>query len=90
MTLKIEIDEIDLMLDVFTFAVESIEESETTSIDWSNWDEDMRMIIEFDFKTCFFVESMIDFVIDRFVDVSEMKSNDFFRFFLIHVTNETR
>jgi hypothetical protein len=78
------------MLDVFTFAVESIEKSETTSVDWSSWDENMKMIIEFDFRICFFVEDMIDFVIDCFVDVSEMKKNDFFRFFLIHVTNETR
>jgi hypothetical protein len=48
------------------------------------------MIIEFDFKICFFVESMIDFMIDRFVDVSEMTKNDFSRFFLIHVIDETR
>ncbi len=78
------------MFDVFTLAVESTEESETTSTDWSNWDENMRMIIEFDFRTCLFVEDMIDFVIDRFVDVSKMKKNDSFRFFLIHVTDETR
>jgi hypothetical protein len=33
MTLRIEVDEIDSMLDVFSFVVESIEENETTSVD---------------------------------------------------------
>ena len=78
------------MLDVLTLFVEKIEKSETTMIDWLSWDEDMKMIIEFNFKACFFVENMIESMIDRFVDVSEMLRNDFFRFFLIQITNETR
>jgi hypothetical protein len=78
------------MLDVLIFAVNNIEKNETTTIDWLNWDEDMKMIIEFDFKACFFVEIIIDSIIDHFVDVSEMKRNDSFRFFLIQITDETR
>jgi hypothetical protein len=50
----------------------------------------MKMIIEFNSKICLFVENMINSMIDNFVDVSEMKENDFFRFFLIQITNETR
>ncbi len=50
----------------------------------------MRMIMRFDSKACLFVEDMIDSIIDRFVDVSEMKENDFFRFFLIQITDEIR
>jgi hypothetical protein len=68
------------MLDVLTFAVESTEKSETTAVDWLNWDEDMKMIIEFDFKDCLFVENMIDSMIDCFVDVSKMKKMIFFAF----------
>jgi tRNA U38,U39,U40 pseudouridine synthase TruA len=71
------------MFDVFTFAVESIEKSETTSVDWLSWDENTRMIIEFDFRACLFVENMIDSMIDHFVDVSKMTKNDSFRFLLI-------
>jgi hypothetical protein len=41
----------------------------------------MKMIIEFDFRICFFVENMIDSMINRFVDVLKMKKNDFFAFF---------
>ncbi len=50
----------------------------------------MRMIIEFDFRTCLFVEDMIESMIDRFVDVSEMNKDDSSRFFLIQITDETR
>ncbi len=32
--------------------------------------------MRFDSRTCLFVENMIDSMIDRFVDVSEMKKND--------------
>jgi hypothetical protein len=60
------------MFDVFIFAVENTKKNETTSADWLNWDENMRMIIEFDFRICLFVENMIDSMIDRFVDVSEV------------------
>jgi hypothetical protein len=76
------------MLDVFIFVVESTEKNETTSVDC--WNENMKMIIEFDFKICFFVEDMIDLMINRFINVSKMKKNDFFRFFLIQITDETR
>jgi hypothetical protein len=41
------------MLDVLIFAVNNTEESETTTINWLNWDENMKMIIEFDFKFVF-------------------------------------
>jgi hypothetical protein len=50
----------------------------------------MKMIIEFDFKVYFFVENMIESMIDHFIDVSKMKKNDSFRFFLIQITNKTR
>jgi hypothetical protein len=40
------------------------------------------MIIQFDSRICFFVESMINSMIDRFVDVLKMRKNDSFRFFL--------
>jgi hypothetical protein len=87
------------MLDVLTFFVERIVKNETTTTDWLNWDEDMKMIIEFDFRVYFFVESfriyffvenMIESMIDRFVDVSKMKKNDSSRFFFIQITDETR
>ncbi len=80
------------MLDVLAFAVKSAEENETTMIDSLNWDEDMRMIIEFDSMICLFVENSIDSMIDRFVDVLfEISTiNDFSRFFLIQMTDETR
>ncbi len=78
------------MLDVLTFFVERLEENETTIIDWLNWDESMRMIIEFDFRTYLFVEDMTESMIDRFVDVSKMNKDDFSRFFLIQITDETR
>ncbi len=50
----------------------------------------MRMIIEFDFRTYLFVEDMTESMIDRFVDVSKMNKDDFSRFFLIQITDETR
>ncbi len=86
--LKIEIDEIHSMLDVLTFVVKSAEKSETTVIDSLSWDEDMRMIIEFDSMIYLFVESSIDSMIDRFVDIST--KSDSSRFFLIQMTDETR
>ncbi len=49
----------------------------------------MKMLIEFDFKACFFVENMLDSMTNRFVDVSEIKRNDS-RFLLIQITDETR
>ncbi len=79
------------MLDVLILVVEITEKSETTTtIDWLNWDENMRMIIEFDFRTCFFVEEKNDSRTDRFVDISEVKRDDSSRFFLIQMINETR
>ncbi len=80
------------MLDVLTSAVKSVEKSEATAVDWLNWDENMRMIIEFDSMTCLFVENSIDSMIDRFVDtLSEISTkSDSSRFFLIQMTNETR
>jgi hypothetical protein len=77
------------MLSVLISAVEKIEKNKTTTIDWLNWNEKMRMITKFDFRVYFFVESIIDSMIDRFVDeISTIE--DFFRFSLIHMTNETR
>jgi hypothetical protein len=73
------------MLDVLTLFVERIEESETTVIDWLSWNEKIKMITEFDSRTCLFaedsivefdsraclfVESSIDSMIDRFTDIS--------------------
>jgi hypothetical protein len=89
-TLRIEkIDEIDSMLSVLIFAVERIEKSETSTVDWLSWDEEMKMITKFDFRICLFVESIIDSMIDRFVDeISTI--DDSSRFSLIQMTNETR
>ncbi len=80
------------MLDVLNSAVKSAEMSETTTVDWLNWDEDIRMIIEFDSMICLFVESSIDSKIDCFVDaLFEISTrSDFSRFFLIQMTDETR
>ncbi len=80
------------MLIVLILAVEKIENDETTTTttNWWSWNENMKMIIEFDFRTCLFVEDMIDSMIDHFIDVSEINENDFFRFFLIQMTDETR
>ncbi len=76
---------IDSMFDVLTFFVEKIEKNETTIIDWLNWDEKIKMIIEFNSRMCFFVEDSVDLLIDYFVDISSKIStkNDFSRFFLI-------
>jgi hypothetical protein len=49
------------------------------------------MIIEFDWKVCFFVENLIDSKIDRFADLFEISTrSDSSRFFLIQMINETR
>jgi hypothetical protein len=73
------------MLSVLILAVEKVEKSETTTIDWLSWDEAMRMITKFDFKDCFFVENIIDSMINRFVDEISTIDN-FFRFSLIQMT----
>ncbi len=54
------------MLDVLNSAVKNVEMNETTAVDC--WDEDIRMIIEFDSMTCLFVENSIDLKIDHFAD----------------------
>jgi hypothetical protein len=89
--LRIEIDEIDSMLNVLTSAVKSTEKSETITINWLSWDENIRMIIKFDSIIYLFIENLIDSIIDHFVDVLLEISieNDFSRFFLIQITNET-
>jgi hypothetical protein len=72
------------MLDVLILSVEKIEESETAITDWLSWDEEIRMIIEFDSKACLFVEDSIDSKIDRFADLFKISTkNDSSRFFLI-------
>ncbi len=50
------------------------------------------MIIEFNSMICFFVEDLINSMIDYFVNaLFEISTkNDFWRFFLIQMTNETR
>ncbi len=80
------------MLDVLTSAVKNVEKSQTTTVDWLSWDEDIRMIIEFDSMTCFFVENLIDSMIDHFADVlfEISTKNNSSRFFLIQMTDETR
>jgi hypothetical protein len=75
------------MSDVLILSVERVEESETTMIDWLSWDEEIRMIIEFDSRICLFVEDSIDSETDRF-EISTR--NDSSRFFLIQMTDETR
>jgi hypothetical protein len=79
------------MLDVLILSVEKVEKSETT-MTWLNWDEEIRVIIEFDSKACFFVENSIDSMTDRFADILFKVStrSDFSRFFLIQMTDETR
>jgi hypothetical protein len=73
------------MLDVLNSVVKNVEMSEMTTINWLNWDKDIKLIIEFDTMIYFFVENSINSKIDRFVDVLfEISSkNDFSRFFLI-------
>jgi hypothetical protein len=56
------------MLDVLTLFVEKVKKSETT-MTWLSWNEKIRMIIEFDSKICFFVEDLIDSMINRFADI---------------------
>ncbi len=41
------------MFDVLILFVERIEKNETTIINWLNWDEEIKMIIEFNSKICF-------------------------------------
>ncbi len=80
--LKIEIDEIDSMFDVLTLFVEKIEKNKTTIIDWLNWDEKIKMIIEFNSRICHFVEDLIDSKINHFADLFEISTrNDSSRFF---------
>jgi hypothetical protein len=54
---------------------------------WEIWVK-MRIVIEFDSKTCLFVEELNDSKTDRFNDVSISLSCECF--FLIQMTNETR
>jgi hypothetical protein len=78
------------MLNVLILIVERIEKSETTTVDWFDWDEAMRMITKFDFRACFFVENITDLMIDRFVDEISTVDDSSSRFLLIQMTNETR
>jgi hypothetical protein len=48
------------------------------------------MITKFDFKTCFFVENIIDSMIDRFVNEILTVDDFFSRFSFIQMTNETQ
>ncbi len=65
------------------------EDENDTAADWEIWVE-MRIVIEFDFKTCLFVWELIDSKIDRFDDVSIEISTSCKCFFLIQMTDETR
>ncbi len=79
------------MLDVLTLSVERIQKSETAVADWLSWHEEISMIIEFDSRTCLFVEDSIDSETDRFADLFEISTkDDSSRFFLIQMTDETR
>jgi hypothetical protein len=80
------------MLDVLNSAVKSVEMSETTTVDWLSWDEDIKMIIEFNSMICLFVEDSIDLKINRFVNAlfEILTKNDSSRFFFIQMTDETR
>jgi hypothetical protein len=70
------------MLSMLIFAVEKIEASKTMTINWLSWNEKMKIITKFDFKIYFFVENIINAMINCFVD--EISTIDvFFRFSLI-------
>ncbi len=91
-------NEIDSMFDVLTSDDERIEKNEATKTDWLNWDEEIKIVIEFDFDACFFVEISIDSMTNRFVDIlfefsAEGAENSYVenssRFSLIQMTDET-
>jgi hypothetical protein len=66
-----------------------VEDESDAAVDWKIWVK-IRIVIEFDFKTCLFVEKLIDSKIDRFDDFSIEISTSCECFFLIQMTNETR